>query len=198
MEASKINPYIAENCGISTLTVVFCNIKPQIRNYLILNMKVLARILSLFTLLAVATLYTSCGGNDPDPKSDEEIQLDKLKANQWVIFSADLDGTNRTADFTTTTPMTLTFTGTYSNPGGTYLMQVNGSRPNPNPWPQSSEWKFGANVLTQMIRTDDDLGMNYTLTDTQLTISFTYTGAGFMGGRVEQVEGDWTFVFDKP
>lgn len=163
-------------------------------------MKVLARILSLITLLAVATLYTSCDGNEPDSKSVEEIQLGKLKANVWRLFSADLDGTDRTADFTTPTQMTLTFTGTYS-PGGTYNMQVDGSRPDPNPWPQQSQWKFGGDVERQIIRLADepDLGMGYTLTDNQLTITITgYDGAGFAGGRVEQVVGDWTFVFNKP
>jgi hypothetical protein len=161
-------------------------------------MKVLARILSLFTLLAVASLYTGCDKGDPNPKSAEETQLDKLKANVWTLVEADLDGTDRTADFQTTTAMTLTFSGTFSTSGGTYTMQVNGSRPNPNPWPQSSNWTFGGDVTKQMIRLfdDPDLGMNYTLTDSELEITFNYTGVGFAGGRVEEVNGNWTFLFE--
>lgn len=159
-------------------------------------MKVLARILSLFILLAVATLYTSCGGNDPDPKSEEEVQLGKLKANVWNLSSAELGSTDRTSDFAN---LKMTFTGTYVA-GGPYGYSFTGTRPKPSPWPASGTWKFGPTVTTMMVRLDDDpnLNMNYTLTDTQLTISFNYTGAGFLGGRIDQVEGDWEFVFNKP
>lgn len=158
-------------------------------------MKVLTRILSLFTLLAVATLYTSCDGGDDPKKTQEEIQLDKLKANVWTLSSAELGTTDRTTDFAN---LKMTFTGTYVA-GGTYGYSFTGTRPNPSPWPASGTWKFGSNVTTQMVRLDDDpdLGMNYVLTDTQLTITFTYDGAGFAGGRVEQVIGDWEFIFTK-
>ena len=103
--------------------------------------------------------------------------------------------TDRTSDFTN---LKMSFTGTYVA-GGTYGYNFTGTRPNPSPWPASGTWKFGPTVSTMMIRLDDDpdLGMNYTLTDTQLTISFTYTGAGYAGGRIEQVEGDWEFIFTK-
>ncbi len=157
-------------------------------------MKVLARILSLVTLLAVATLYTSCDGNEPDSKSEEEIQLGKLKANVWNISSVTLGSTDRTADFAN---LKMTFTGNYPSPPA-YGYSFSGTRPNPSPWPASGTWKFGPTVSTMMERLDDDLGMGYTLTDTQLTITFNYTGSGFAGGRVEQVIGDWTFVFNKP
>lgn len=158
-------------------------------------MKVLARILSLFMLLAVATLYTSCGGDDGPTKTQEETQLDKLKADVWNIASASLGTTDRTGDFTN---LKLTFSGNYVA-GGTYGYSLSGTRPNPSPWPASGTWKFGSNVTSQIVRLDDDpdLGMNYVLTDTQLTITFTYTGAGFAGGRIEQVEGDWEFIFTK-
>ncbi len=160
-------------------------------------MKVLARILSLFTLLAVATLYTSCGGGDDPDKTQEQIQFEKLKGT-WTVSEVELDGVPRIDDFTTTTPMTLTFAGTYSNPGGTYLMQVNGSRPTNNPWDVSSSWKFGGDVTRQIIRIEDDLEMVYTLTGSELTITFQYEGIGFIGqGRLEQVTGDWEFTFTK-
>ncbi len=156
-------------------------------------MKVLARILSLIILLAVATLYTSCGGDDGPTKTQEEIQLEKLKANPWNISSVTLDGTNRLTDFTN---LKLTFGGTFVT-GGTYTYSFTGSRPNPSPWPASGTWEFGPTATSMMVRLDDDLPMNYTLTDTQLTITFTYSGAGFAGGRVEQVEGNWEFIFTK-
>lgn len=158
-------------------------------------MKVLARILSLFILLAVATLYTSCGGDDGPTKTQEEIQLDKLKANVWNIASVELGTTDRTSDFTN---LKMTFTGTFVA-GGTYGFSFSGTRPNPSPWPASGTWKFGPTVTTMMVRIDDDpdLGMEYVLTDTQLTIRFDYDGSGFAGGRVEEVEGQWEFIFTK-
>jgi hypothetical protein len=49
-------------------------------------------------------------------------------------------------------------------------------------------------------RLSDDQDMTYSLSnsDKQLSISFTYSGEGFFNGRVETVEGPWTFVFTRP
>ena len=60
---------------------------------------------------------------------------------------------------------------------------------------------IGFELLTNNIirRLYDNVLINYILEsdDTQLTMTFNYQGAGFAGGRVAEVEGDWTFVFDK-
>jgi hypothetical protein len=159
-------------------------------------MKLFARILSFVVLFSATLLFMNCGGGGGEGKTAEEEQLDKLKAGPWTIVSADLDGADRTADFT---GLTLTVSGTFG--AAEYGYSFTGSRPNPSPWPSSGQWKFGADPKTQLIRLDDDpdLAMNYTLTnsDAQLTITFTYSGAGFAGGRTEAVEGDWEFVFEK-
>jgi hypothetical protein len=91
--------------------------------------------------------------------------------------------------------------GTYSS-GTTnpvYNYSFTGTRPNPSPWPASGTWRFESVQNKIIRRLDDNVLINYTLgsNDTQLTMMFNYQGAGFAGGRVDEVEGDWTFVFTK-
>ncbi|NJM25330.1 MAG: hypothetical protein HC859_07420 [Bacteroidia bacterium] len=138
----------------------------------------------------------NCDDGGGGGKSTEDQQLEKLQGS-WAVTSVDLDGTDRTSDFST---MVMSFTTTAGNT--TFGYSITGSRPNPNPWPPSGSITLGADPLSQLIRKDGspDLAMTYALSnaDDQLTISFTYTGAGYAGSsRVEAVEGDWTFVFDK-
>ena len=159
----------------------------------------LNRIFSLLLLVSAAVLYSNCGGGDDPEKSEEELQLDKLKVSQWTLQSAN-DGTDRTAEYP---GMTLTLTGSYSA-GGTYSYASSASTwPEPRgPWKKDDAWKFkpGA-VANTIIRLSDEQEMTYTLSnsDKQLTIAFNYVGEGFVNaGRVEIVEGDWTFTFTRP
>jgi hypothetical protein len=163
--------------------------------------KIVAQMLAL-SVLAMA--FVQCGDDDKETPIEKE-QLDKL-SQTWNIVSADLDGTDRTGDFS---GFSLTISGSFSSdsPEGPYDFSVSGSRPTPSPWPASGNWFFGADPESQIIRDEDDngnvdgtdLGMNYIIASNgQLTITFDCPDGGcqFAGSRVKLVEGAWTFVFD--
>ena len=161
-------------------------------------MKPALRILSLLILVAIAAFYTSCGGNDDKKKTDEEVQLGKLKS-VWTLVSAN-DGQDRTGDFTN---LKLTLEGNYVE-GGTYNYSFTGHRPDPSPWPVEGTWKFGTNKLTDIIRdpgSQNEIAMNYQVTDGNLIITFNVQDGsdGWPGGdsRIRSVSGDWTFEFTK-
>lgn len=158
----------------------------------------LNRIFSSLLLVSAAILTINCGGGDDPEKSEEEIQLEKLKASAWTLLSAS-DGTDRTSEYP---GMTLTFAGSFSA-GGTYSYTSSAtSWPSISPWSQDDSWKFVAgSASNKIIRLSDDVEMTYALTnsDKQLSLSFNYTGPGFNNaGRVEVVEGDWVFTFTRP
>lgn len=166
-------------------------------------MRLATRILSLLILLLVTTFYTSCKKDDDEKETEEQKQLTSLKG-VWTLVSAN-DGQDRTADFITdaAVPLKLTLDGNYVE-GGTYNYSFTGKRPDPSPWPVSGTWKFGTNKSTEIIRdpgTNDEISMNYTVTDTDLLISFNIPdgSAGWTGGvsRVKSVTGDWQFAFSK-
>lgn len=154
-------------------------------------------VFSIFLLVSIAMLSTNCGGDDDPETSEEEIQLDKLKAAQWTLLSAS-DGSDRTAEYA---GMTLTFSGSYSA-GGTYNYTSTATTwPVKSPWEKDGTWKFvSGSVGNKIVRLSDDEEMIYTLSnsDKQLSISFDYTGSGFENGRVESVEGAWVFTFIRP
>lgn len=159
-------------------------------------MKSLGRILSLIVVASAATLLMNCDSGGSDEKSVEEVQLDKLKGN-WAMSSVELDGTDRSSDFTN---FVLNLSGTYSNSTNpTYNFSVSGSRPNPSPWPATGTWRFGDNPETTILRLVENppLSISYQQNGSQLSMSFTFTGAGYAGGRVGEVEGNWEFVFTK-
>ena len=160
-------------------------------------MNLITRIFSLLLLVSAVVFFSNCGGGDDPEKSEEEIQLDKLKAGTWTLISAS-DGSDRTSEYP---GMTLTYSGTFSA-GGTYSYSSTAtSWPPISPWEDAGTWKFvSGSVANKFIRLSDDEEMTYTLSnsDKQLSISFNYTGPGFNNGRVESVEGDWVFTFTRP
>ena len=169
-------------------------------------MKISSRTLSLIMLVAVSTIYTGCKKDDDDKKTQEQIQLEKLKG-VWTVVSAN-DGGDRTADFVDADPansMKLTLEGNYAE-GGIYNYSLTGKRPTPSPWPASGTWKFGTDKLTQIIRdpgpnNPNELPepMTYSVTDTDLIIEFTVPDGhqGWPGSRVNSVSGQWTFTFTR-
>jgi hypothetical protein len=160
-------------------------------------MNLLARIVYFLFFVSIAVVNSSCDGSDDPEKSEEEIQLDKLKASQWTLLSAS-DGTDRTSEYP---GMTLTFTGSFSA-GGTYAYTSSATDwPSASPWNDEDSWKFvSGSVSNKLIRLSDDTEMTYLLSnsDKQLSLSFNYTGPGFNNARVEEVEGDWVFTFTRP
>lgn len=160
-------------------------------------MKIASRVLSLLILAFITTFYTSCKKDDNDKQTQEEIQLNKLKAG-WALATATDDSGDRTGDFG---GLVLTIAGTYVE-GGIYEYSLTGTRPDPSPWPASGNWQFGTNKATDIIRdpgTTDEIPMTYSVTDTQLIINFTIPdgSAGWPGGRIKSVKGNWSFTFNK-
>jgi len=160
-------------------------------------MKLLTRILSIATMATVGLYCLGCNGENTEPDPIEKIQLTKL-SKTWIISSVMLDDNSRIADFTN---FKLTLAGTFneSTPQGPYQYTVAGSRPSNNPWPPAGGiWSFGADPSEDLVRNDSpDLIMNYTVTNTQLTLIFNHNGTGFIGGRTSQVSGTWEFTFTK-
>lgn len=158
----------------------------------------LVRILSLVILVSVTAFFINCGGGDDPEKSEEEVQLDKLKAAPWAIQSVTGPGGNKTADYPN---MTLTMSGTFSAAGVYSYTSTASPWPLKSPWKKDDTWKFKSGAVgTTVVRLSDDEEMTYTLSnsDKQLSISFNYLGGGFTNGKVASVEGDWTFVFERP
>lgn len=150
--------------------------------------------------LVLLVLLTNCGGDDGDERSINDIQLEKLVAT-WNISNVTLDNVNRTTDYPN---FKLTISGT---PGATSFGYNTTGRGVNNPWPSSGNWRFGSNVETQIERIDDSgnpndpndddiVDITYAVTDTQLTLNFTFTGTGFPA-RTSNVNGDWVFTFTK-
>jgi hypothetical protein len=177
-------------------------------------MKIASRILSLVILVVITTVYVGCKKDDDNEKTEEQMQLDKLRG-EWIIVSAN-DSNDRTGDFIDDSDplnpikMKLTLGGNYAE-GGTYNYSVTGPRPTPSPWPASGTWKFGTRKLSELIRdpttqastSGDEIPMGYSLTengtDTILEIEFTVPEGhqGWEGGRISSVEGGWRFTFTK-
>lgn len=158
-------------------------------------MKYITRLFSLLILVSATIFYSSCGGKGGD-KSQEELQLDKLKF-AWTLQSAN-DGTDRTDEYP---DMVLTISGTFSE-GGTYSYSSTASSwPSISPWKANDTWKFvPGSIANGIVRQSDLQEMTYTLSnsDKTLTISFNYQGPGFNNGRVSSVEGSWDFIFTRP
>lgn len=161
-------------------------------------MKLLARLLSLIVVVSITTLLMNCGSSGGEGKSEEETQLDKLKGT-WNLSSASLDGTPRT-DFV---DVTMTITGTYAK-AGTYSYSFTGTFPDPSPWPikEPGTFKFDPdNISTKLIRGGDNITMDYTVSGSSMSMTFSCTGCnypgGAAGGRVGEVNGEWVFSFTK-
>jgi hypothetical protein len=164
-------------------------------NYNSFKMKILLN--SGFTALALIVLLTYSGcGPDPVTPSAEEVQLGKLQGT-WKVK----DGGNVTRDNVSKsveyTNFTLTLSGTAGNP--TFDYSTTG-REIPSPWPASGKWKFGGSPETVVIRDpdspNDTIEMMYTVTDSTLEITFTFSNAtGY--SRTKQVVGTWVFTLKK-
>ncbi len=157
-------------------------------------MKLLARISSLFALLAAMVLYTGCGDDDPK-KSETDVQLEKLNGT-WVIANdADVTQDGGAPAFSYD-GMSLTINATA---GSTTFGYTTAGRPELSPWPPSGNFTFGPTVASDLIRQDlnDPIDINYSVTTTGLIMTFDYAGTGFAGGRTSSVDGPWRFEFTK-
>lgn len=154
-------------------------------------MKQIAKLILVGVVFGVLLVSQSCSKSSGPGESVQDIQLGKL-SKTWNATSVKLDG----ADQTTYTNFALTITGTAGNTSFGYTAA---GRPTTlSPWPSSGTWAFGASPETQIVRdpgTQDELNMTYSVTDTQLQITFTFNGTGYPGGRTSNVKGQWVFTF---
>jgi len=144
------------------------------------------------TSLVALFTYSGCGpGKDPEP-SDEEVQLGKLKST-WSVSNVTLDNVSKTTDYT---GFKLSVDGTL---GATSFNYSTIGRPALSPWPTSGTWTFGTDPKTQLVRdpdkASDKLDISYTVTDSQLQLTFTFAREGY--ARTSNVKGQWVFTFTK-
>ncbi len=153
-------------------------------------------------LLAVALVgilftYSGCGGSKDPEISDQDKQLTKL-SKTWKVKTVTLNNSAPTvpAGYAYTS-MTLTVTGTAGNTTFGYTTTGTPTASKSSPWPSSGTFTFGTptdhTTFATLVTRDDGLPITYSVTDTQLQLTFTYTGAGFPA-RVDQVAGSWVFV----
>lgn len=152
-------------------------------------MKITLKILSFVLVLTV--LFSACKKNDPTPPSIQDQQLGKLTAS-WKASSAKLEGTEQPGYEN----FVLTISGTA---GATSFGYTAGGRPSNSPWPASGTWKFGDNPESQIVRDPggDEVIMTYSVSDTELQVTFNFSGVGYPSSRVANVKGEWVFAFKK-
>jgi phage tail sheath gpL-like len=154
-------------------------------------MKIAARILSFFVLIALATFYMACGGGEGNEESEMDQQIKKLNGT-WANPTVTMDGQAHALNHS---GMVLNIQGTAGNSSVSYT--VSGRPQGPSAWPSGGTLTFGTNVKQNLIR-EDQVPVTYTVTDTKLTLDFTFTGTPYTSsGRVSSVSGNWHFEFTK-
>lgn len=168
------------------------------------------RISCLVVLITGFLGFTSCGpGGGGDP-TIEEAQLKALtipaksKTSQvWALSQATLDGVDKMTDYP---GFKIEIKGVFTEDGGTYDYEIIArpiktvAKPGlKSPWPKDlGKWKFGIPASAQVIREPGDAkleqDMAYEVTNTQLILTFTYTGEGY-STRTSNVSGEWIMKF---
>jgi hypothetical protein len=160
-------------------------------------MKLIFRLLSIMSLIAVMAVFTQCDDDKEKDTTAEEKQLGLL-SKTWTITSATKD-TDRTGDFKNP-DLALEISGAFDsgNPKGPYKYKITGTMPTPSPWASGSgTWTFGADPSKTIIR-GDDVEIHYVLSGNTLTLTFTCTTCGDDNAKVKSAEGEWVFVFTAP
>ncbi|HWA34490.1 MAG TPA: hypothetical protein VG737_10195 [Cyclobacteriaceae bacterium] len=136
-------------------------------------------------VLMLPALFGCPSKNEPTPSGTDQ-QLTKL-SKTWKCTAATLDNVAQTGYST----FTITVSGTA---GQTTFNYTCANRATLSPWNKSGTFTFGTDFATQLTR-DDSLPITYSVTDTQLQMTFNYNGAGFAGPRISNVKGNWVFTF---
>ena len=138
-----------------------------------------------FTFSIAAMLLISCGDDDdtsvatdPVAQTEEEKQLETLSASVWKMSSITLDGADATSNFSGL-ELTIKSDKTYSTNGSYDPV-----------WPSSGTFSFGSDINT--LTRDDGVSMTISVSETSLSISFTYADSG---GRIDGIPGDYVFSF---
>ena len=136
--------------------------------------------------IGMTFLFSDCKKSSGPGQSPQDAQLVKLSKTWKVTGTNDvtLDGTPQTGYGS----FTLTVNGTA---GQTTFGYTTAGRPTLSPWPGSGTFTFGSDFATQLTR-DDALAITYSVSDTQLQLTYNYTGNGF--SRTNNVKGNWVFT----
>jgi hypothetical protein len=141
------------------------------------------RVLLVVALVGSLLTYSGCKKKDDPQPSPQDAQLVKL-SKTWKFKSVTLDGVAQTGY----TNFQLTVSG---SAGQTSFGYTSSGRPALSPWATSGTFTYGTDFATQLTR-DDALPITYSLSDTQLQMTFNYSGNGF--SRVDNVKGNWIFT----
>jgi hypothetical protein len=136
-------------------------------------------------------LLIACSSDEAPSLSAEEQQRQKL-VRRWTATSVTLNNVAQ-PEYAN---LELILTGSASGP---FSYQVN-NRPPLSPWPNTGTWAFGTDPLSQLVRdpaSTRELAMVYSVSDTQLQLSFTFSGTGF-ANRKHNIQGQWVFNFTTP
>ncbi len=139
-----------------------------------------------FTFSLSALMLMSCGDDDdaasvtddPVEQTEEEKQLESLSASAWTMSGVTLDGADVDANFLGLV-LTIKADKTYSTNGSYDPV-----------WPSSGTFTFGSDINT--LTRDDGVSMTIAVSETSLTITFTYSDSG---GRIDGLPGDYVFSF---
>ena len=137
----------------------------------------------------MTVFFAGCDKSEGGKTSKKDQQI-KALVGTWSVNTAKLDGVDADYD-----GFQLMISG---DEGDSALEYEAINRPEASPWDESGDFTFGSDVVSELVRANDGLDIDYSVTANTLTMSFTYTGDPFTNpGRVESVAGDWVFTFTK-
>lgn len=155
-----------------------------------INCRLSLPIAPYFLIASLLISSSGCKSKNDDPEPVTSIQLAKL-TKAWKLTEVMLDGTIKESDYPS---FELVIAGVKGNELFSYTVT---GRPSLSPWPQSGSWSFGTNPESEIVRdpdTDDEITMQYEVTENTLQLSFEFSGEGY-ASRTTDVGGEWVFTF---
>ena len=149
-------------------------------------MKTIKLFLSIILVATIIATLDSCkggaGGDDPEPKTEPERVSELLQSTQWKLSSIKVDDVSKNLFAN----MTITFTANgFTTTNGAPV------------WPASGTWTFSGSDAKTMTLGDQTTVAIESITETNLTLSLTWTKNTVGPGRVASVAGKHVFVFGK-
>jgi len=152
-------------------------------------MKLTVRTLFVLAFAAVLMTYSGCkkSKSEAEPVTDQQIDLLNNGGTSWKVQQVTRDGNDTTVVWQS---FLFTLAGVH---GSTSVPYSCTGRPTTSCWESSGSLILSAtNPTTQMTR-DDGVLITYSVTSTQLKMSFTFSNTtGY--SRVANVTGNWVFT----
>lgn len=139
------------------------------------------KIFYMLAFVMAGAIIIGCDENNGSKeKTEEEKQTEKL-SKTWVVDAVEFELGFDTHDRTDEWPsFEVTFTdGAFTTANSSF----------PDVWPAAGTWSYKEGDLNTIIR-GDDVEIAITVSDSDLSMSFTYPAAG---GRTDGIEGNWVF-----